>query len=199
MATSVKFDLSRLRSRIKKKWLFLHIPVKWIHFLLYKISLTIHYKFPRPSNSVLSIPDSAIAFVRIELILDFVFRVFSTIKCILVLNLSEHPPNTAIIWIFIRKRKHTKLRTVALKSVFWNELAALDKQTVDLYDASELKKRARGSIILPTIWYTYVQISLMALIAVKAALSWEFPFNQARPTRTSAKRNRCINATPFIT
>ena len=76
MATSVKFDLSRLRSRIKKKWLFLHIPVKWIHFLLYKISLTIHYKFPRPSNSVLSIPDSAIAFVRIELILDFVFRVF---------------------------------------------------------------------------------------------------------------------------
>ena len=29
----------------------------------------IHYKSPRPSNSVLSIPDSAIAFVRIELIL----------------------------------------------------------------------------------------------------------------------------------
>ena len=38
----------------------------------------------------------------------------------------------------------------------------------------------------------------MALIAVKAALSSEFPFNQARPTRKCAKRNRCINATPFI-
>ena len=25
-----------------------------------------------------------------------------------------------------------------------------------------------------------------------------FPFNQARPSRTSARRNRCINATPFI-
>ena len=72
---------------------------------------------------------------------------------------------------------------------------------MDLYDTTVLKKRARGSIILPTIWYTHiygVQISLMALIAVKAAFSWAFPFNQARPTRTSAKRNRCINATPFI-
>ena len=69
--------------------------------------ITIHYKSPRPSNSVLSIPDSAIAFVGIELILDFVFHVFSTIKCILILNLSEHPQNTAIIGILIRKRKHT--------------------------------------------------------------------------------------------
>ena len=83
------------------------MPVKWIHFLLYKTSLTIDYKSPRPPNSVLSIPDSAIAFVGFELILDFSFRVFSMIKSILNLNLSEHPQNTAIIGILIRKRKHT--------------------------------------------------------------------------------------------
>ena len=60
-----------------------------------------------PSNSVLSIPDSAIAFVGIELVLDFAFHVFSAIKCILILNLSEHPQNTAIIGILIRKSNHT--------------------------------------------------------------------------------------------
>ena len=38
----------------------------------------------------------------------------------------------------------------------------------------------------------------MALNAVKAALSCAFLLNQRRPMRTSAQRNRCINATPFI-
>ena len=38
----------------------------------------------------------------------------------------------------------------------------------------------------------------MALNAVKAALSRTFFLNQPRLTRKSAKRNRCINGTPFI-
>ena len=37
----------------------------------------------------------------------------------------------------------------------------------------------------------------MALNAVKAALSRAFLLNQPRPTRASAKRDRCINATSF--
>ena len=74
-----------------------------------------HYKSPRPSNSVLSIPDSAIAFVGIKLILNFAFHVFSTIKRILRANVGIYResqisseksnfglyyPNNPLVWLF---------------------------------------------------------------------------------------------------
>ena len=62
---------------------------------------------------------------------------------------------------------------MALKSVFLNVLAAHDRHTVDLYDATVLKKKSKGvdNSTKATIWYTHAQTSLMALNAVKAALS----------------------------
>ena len=53
------------------------------------------------------------AFVGINA--DFTFH--SSVKSILIISSSQRAPNTAIIAILIRERKHAKLRTVALKSV----------------------------------------------------------------------------------
>ena len=71
---------------------------------------------------------------------------------------------------------------------------------MDLYHATVLKKNEGvDNSTNATVWYTYVHVetSLSALNAAKAELSWAFSLNQRRPTRGSAKRNRCINATLF--
>ena len=88
----------------------LHPTVNWIHFLLNKIRLTIPYKSPRPSNSVLSIPASSIAFLGTELrfhtshMLDGQLhrqtqQFFGTAALKYVLRTWSNPPLISKLWV----------------------------------------------------------------------------------------------------
>ena len=105
-------------------------------------------------------------------------------------------------WDLNSKKKAHIIENSGLKMcITYLKQSTLDKQTVDLHDVAVLKKsKGVDKFTRATIWYTHVHVetTLIALNAVKADLSWAFSLNQPRPTQRSAKRNRCINATPFV-
>ena len=130
----------------------------------------------------------------LELNLDFVLHICSMGKCI-----ARH----SNYWDLNSKKKAHMIENSGLKiCIMYLKQSVLDKQTVDLYDSTVLKKsKGVDNSTKATICYTHVHVgtSLIALNAVKAELTWAFFFlNQPCPTRKSAKRNRCINATPFV-
>ena len=163
---------------------YIHIHLYFEQFLIVKSSHTFVVCVSRIKLLLL-----IIAFVN----LDFVVHIWSMGNCI-----TRH----SYFWDLNSKRKAHIIENRGLKiCIMYLKQSALDKQTVDLYDATVLKKsKGVDNSTKATIWCTHVHVetSLIALSAVKAELSWAFFLNQPRPTRRSAKRNRCINATPFV-